>query len=85
MKKEELPEIIYFEEKAGTNGIHCLDYQNESPISYIRSDLVKNNIVKSNVIWRSELLKGFLKKHYETHDNWDSIEDVHVDEYLKTL
>lgn len=40
MDKKELPKIIYFDEKVGTNGIHCLDYENESEVSYIRTDLL---------------------------------------------
>jgi len=39
MKAKELPEEIYFEEKVGSNGIHCLDYKNESDVKYIRADL----------------------------------------------
>lgn len=42
MRKKDLPEIIFFEEKVGSNGIHCLDYKNSSNIKYIREDVVKN-------------------------------------------
>ena len=42
MRKKDLPEIIFFEEKVGSNGIHCLDYKNTSNIKYIREDVVKN-------------------------------------------
>lgn len=44
MKAKDLPKEIYFEEKAGTNGIHCLDYENESNIKYIRADIVEKQI-----------------------------------------
>lgn len=40
MRKKDLPEIIFFEEKVGSNGIHCLDYKNSSNIKYIREDVV---------------------------------------------
>ena len=42
MRKKDLPEIIFFEKKVGTNGINCLDYKNSSNIKYIREDVVKN-------------------------------------------
>lgn len=41
MPYKELPKAIYFESKVGSNGIHCLDYKNESSIMYIRADVVK--------------------------------------------
>lgn len=42
MRKKDLPEIIFFEEKVGSNGIFCLNYKNSSNIKYIREDVVKN-------------------------------------------
>lgn len=42
LRKKDLPEIIFFEEKVGSNGIHCLDYKSSSNIKYIREDVVKN-------------------------------------------
>jgi len=45
MKKDNLPEEIYFEEKVGSNGIHCLDYKNESDIKYIREDVVNKLLI----------------------------------------
>ena len=34
----EYPEIIYATEKVGTNGVHCLDYQNhEEDVKYIKA------------------------------------------------
>lgn len=41
MKILKLPEVIFFEEKVGTNGIHCLDYRNSHNIKYIREDVAK--------------------------------------------
>jgi len=39
VKRSQLPKEIYFDEKAGSNGVHCLDYKNESSIKYIRDDV----------------------------------------------
>ena len=33
------------EEKVGSNGIHCLDYKNESDVKYIRADVVAQMLV----------------------------------------
>lgn len=52
MRKKDLPEIIFFEEKAGSNGIHCLDYKNSSNIKYIREDVVKNISSKPMLAYR---------------------------------
>lgn len=41
-RAKELPEKIWFEEKSGTNGYHCLDYPNwDDSVMYIRSDFAK--------------------------------------------
>lgn len=48
MKAKDLPEEIYFDRKVGSNGIHCLDYENESDIKYIRKDVV-NKLLIANV------------------------------------
>jgi hypothetical protein len=45
MKKDNLPEEIYFDEKVGSNGIHCLDYKNESDVKYIREDVVNKLLI----------------------------------------
>jgi hypothetical protein len=45
MKYKDLPKEIYFEEKVGSNGIHCLDYKNESDVKYIRADVVAQMLV----------------------------------------
>jgi len=45
MKHKDLPKEIFFEEKVGSNGIHCLDYENETDIKYIRADVVAQMLV----------------------------------------
>lgn len=54
MKAQDLPKEIFFEQKVGSNGIHCLDYKNESNIKYIREDVVKSSKVKFIVYYLDE-------------------------------
>lgn len=43
----DLPEVIYFDERVGTNGIHCLNFENDSDVKYIREDVAKDLIKES--------------------------------------
>ena len=57
---ENLPKEIYFEEKQGSNGIKCLDYENKSNVKYIREDIVNDKLKKMKcdlLLYFYELLK----------------------------
>lgn len=70
MKKIDLPKIIFFQEKVGSNGIHCLDYKNDSDIKYIREDVTEDaiqyvitNFVNGTLagLNAAEILKKYIK------------------------
>ena len=59
-----LPKEIWFEERSGTNGIICLDYENESEVKYIRADLVNQQHTEVS----DEQIKEYLHKKQSLYD-----------------
>ena len=82
MRKKDLPEIIFFEEKAGSNGIHCLDYKNSSNIKYIREDVVKN-LHKAHV--SGQVCGCSTPKFYQESYHYRKCEHCGKREYPQTL
>ena len=85
MKTNILPKEIYFEEKVGSNGIHCLDYKNESDVKYVRSDFAilranlkaiafANWIIKNDALNWTKCIEGD-----ENNEDSFTAEELYVD------
>lgn len=78
MEDVKLPKEIYFDERAGTNGIHCLDYKNESDIKYIRSDVVKQQ--NKELIELENENEELIKANKILYTCWINLHTIRYDE-----